>query len=726
MSPDDYQHAWKAHTSRTHVTVDADALLKDVQRSQESFRTTIFWRDVREAGTSLLLIPVWVLMGVTLSQPWTWYLIMPSFVWVFGFILVDRKRQRKRASDSGESLLQCAQQSLKEVEHQIWLLRHVGWWYLAPFGIPLLIYFCHVSWITSPTWPIAAVFAAGFCTFVLVLYGFIYYVNQVAVRNTLEPQRQELLALITNLSGETTDTVNGDYPILMKAERASVSRWRVIVGTVLFFVFLSIGVGGIAFFSGIEDGYPKKSPFEAVRWEGFDPEVQVDGEWFMLVSLDGIPASEIVDFSRRTFGSRWDKRFEEDLVELLTRMGHPAEDTVTLVVQSLTTSETQTLEAVRMTRANREAIRNAAQARERFEEMTSGISFGQDAAANTQSLAQALEEIRTNHDVPAMAAFAMRDGEIVARAAVGTRSTKDATPVGDDAQWHLGSNTKAMTATVAGMLVEEGLLEWDSTVGEVLGEEIPDMDPGNREITLAMLFRHTSGLPANISWYAAPEDRVACAAQILEAPPVGERGVYDYSNAGYVVAGAMMEAVTGKRWEDLMREKLFDPLGMSASSFGAPSRPGAPWGHRSGAFRRTPMDPSTRGSDNALVLGPAGTVHATLDDYARFVAAHMAGAQGEDGIVTAETFRMLHTPAEGGNYAMGWSISEGRWADGRFLSHSGSNTMWYATAWLVPEKDMAFFAATNVGGDTGSKAVDDAMKLLLRRHLDLSFSGQVD
>ena len=75
------------------------------------------------------------------------------------------------------------------------------------------------------------------------------------------------------------------------------------------------------------------------------------------------PAAEIIAFSQRVNGKQWQKRFEEDLVELVSRMGHPPQDTVKLVVQSLTSSETQTLDDVAMTVANRHAIKAAAEAR---------------------------------------------------------------------------------------------------------------------------------------------------------------------------------------------------------------------------------------------------------------------------------------------------------------------------------------------------------------------------
>ncbi len=118
--------------------------------------------------------------------------------------------------------------------------------------------------------------------------------------------------------------------------------------------------------------YPKKSPFAAVRWQpaqndNGQPEVQVGEEWFKLVSLNDLPVAQILAFSRETYANKWQKRFEEDLVELLSRMGHTPGDTVTLVVQSLTSTETQVLENIPMTEANRQTIWNAAQARASME-----------------------------------------------------------------------------------------------------------------------------------------------------------------------------------------------------------------------------------------------------------------------------------------------------------------------------------------------------------------------
>ena len=113
------------------------------------------------------------------------------------------------------------------------------------------------------------------------------------------------------------------------------------------------------------DGYPKLSPFSAVRWRDQFAEVQVDGKWYELVSLNDVGFEDIMSFSRTTFGSGSQKRFEEDLVELLTRMGHPPEQAVKLVLESLTEKTTTTMEKVAMTSANRRAIYAAGIARDK-------------------------------------------------------------------------------------------------------------------------------------------------------------------------------------------------------------------------------------------------------------------------------------------------------------------------------------------------------------------------
>src|SRR5580704_3374864 len=360
VEPDKYQQAWQAHTSQTRVTFDANLLLKAVrQRDQPGMLGTIFGLIVISLG----LVPIWILLGMVVALPWTFFLAQAAILFAAGFPAVVRAR-RKQTSDPGQPLLSSVQASLAGVEQDIRSLRY-GLWSWLPFAAVLLADFIHLAWLN----PRAANVAGTLFTFVLfVAVGyFLYYIGQFVIRWQYEPKRLELLRLLASLRDDATGEVRGDYPILMRAKRVEWSpRRRWFFAIVCYVAGLSLAAflfwlgGGFAF----SHRHPERAPFAAVRWQESQPEVNVGQQWYKLISLDGIPASEIVAFSRRTDGNKWRMRFEEDLVELLTRMGHPPGDTVTLVVQSPTSPETRTLAGVPMTEANRQAIKAAAQRRE--------------------------------------------------------------------------------------------------------------------------------------------------------------------------------------------------------------------------------------------------------------------------------------------------------------------------------------------------------------------------
>jgi CubicO group peptidase (beta-lactamase class C family) len=117
-----------------------------------------------------------------------------------------------------------------------------------------------------------------------------------------------------------------------------------------------------------------------------------------------------------------------------------------------------------------------------------------------------------------------------------------------------------------------------------------------------------------------------------------------------------------------------------------------------------------------VAIGPAGIVHASVLDWAKFAALHLAGARGKAKLLKRESFRRLQTPPGGADYAMGWIVTRREWG-GHVLTHAGSNTMWYAVVWMAPEKDFAVLVACNQGGDPAAKACDEAAWELIRDHL---------
>ena len=130
----------------------------------------------------------------------------------------------------------------------------------------------------------------------------------------------------------------------------------------------------------------------------------------------------------------------------------------------------------------------------------------------------------------------------------------------------------------------------------------------------------------------------------------------------------------------------------------------------------TPVEPAPR-ADNIAAIGPAGTAHMSVTDWAKFLALHLRGhpanPRRQARLLSEHAFAQLHTPAEGETYVAGWGARARDWAHGRrpgdrgvTLSHAGSNTMWFCVTWLAPEIDFAVLVACNAGGDPVARACD--------------------
>jgi CubicO group peptidase (beta-lactamase class C family) len=350
-----------------------------------------------------------------------------------------------------------------------------------------------------------------------------------------------------------------------------------------------------------------------------------------------------------------------------------------------------------------------------------------------EDLTGLLEPIRTSYGMPALAAAFVQGSDLRALGAVGTRRRGGMEPVTPDDLFHIGSCTKSMTATLLATFVEEGHLSWETTIAEVFPDLLPDIHPGFHGVTLRQLLSHRGGLPDDripdpAIWPQVralsgplPQQRLALMRLVLARPPAAEPGTeFHYSNFGYTIAGAFAERIAGEPWEDLMRKGLFEPLGMTVTGFGPPGTEGAevpdqPWGHTPAGCEPVPPGPL---ADNPPVIGPAGTVHSSLRDWARYALLHLLGARGEPGLLlTPETFRQLHRDHYRQGYALGWIVVQRPWAGGTALTHAGSNGLWFAVIWLAPQRNAGFLAATNCGSDRGFQACDTAIAAMIRQYL---------
>lgn len=348
-----------------------------------------------------------------------------------------------------------------------------------------------------------------------------------------------------------------------------------------------------------------------------------------------------------------------------------------------------------------------------------------------EDLAPVLEAVRAEYALPALAGAVLRGGRLAALGAAGVRKKGSREPATAGDLWHLGSCTKAMTATLAARLVEAGRIRWDARVGDALPALGERIHPEFRGATLEQLLAQRGGAPSDLlglpiwSWLwssrvPTAEARARFVADILGRRPAVPPGTrFLYSNAGYTIAAAMLEAATGEPWEALIHRELFEPLGMSSAGFGAPGSPGSldqPWGHEAKGRSIQPIEPGPA-ADNPSAIAPAGGVHASLADWARFVALHLAGARGEATLLSPESMRKLHTPPAG-DYALGWITAERDWAGGPVLTHRGSNTYWVAEVWILPRRGAAILVTTNQGGARAEEAVQRAVTALARHVLD--------
>ena len=322
-------------------------------------------------------------------------------------------------------------------------------------------------------------------------------------------------------------------------------------------------------------------------------------------------------------------------------------------------------------------------------------------------------ELRDSTGLTAVAVAATIDGELAGAAVSGERRRDSGISVTVDDRWHMGSITKSMTATLLAVLEEDGLLSADDALTVLLPDV--EMADGWSACTLDHLLTHTAGLAANFPdefqdvWPETAEELVAERRRFLvdvlaEEPesPCGES--FLYSNIGYTIAGHIAETIAGEPYEALIQNRVFAPLALMSAGFGPPigEYPNQePVGHvvllLGSTHIRIPIDPFATRADNSPLIAPAGTVHMTIGDLARYGATHLDGEYGTDPVLLSQpSWQQLHTPFLD-DYARGWLRHERDWAGGSLLWHNGSNTYWYALLMLLPARNMTLAFVTNDG-----------------------------
>ncbi len=332
-----------------------------------------------------------------------------------------------------------------------------------------------------------------------------------------------------------------------------------------------------------------------------------------------------------------------------------------------------------------------------------------------------LDQESHNWGVPAMAGAVIHTDNVTADA-VGVRVLGGDDQVTTEDRFHLGSLTKAMTASMIGTIVDDGLLGWDSTPGGVFPAHSASMNPQLRDVTLDQLLSHHAGIAAfHLDEFAGlptftgspSKQRQQFSLYLLRRPPAVPVGSFLYSNADYTIATTMAEAVTGRTWEQLMRSRLLKPLDIE-EHIGWPAAEDRrqPVGHWNLGAGLVPGDP-TYGAPT--IIGPASDLNMSVNEFARFAQMHLRGLRGLPTLLSATTMTKMHTPIppEGdlGPYALGWEVFD---FNGVTTSaHDGTVEQFYAIVAVQPSRDLAVVVFANAGGYEGGNAVGSSVGRLL-------------
>jgi len=343
--------------------------------------------------------------------------------------------------------------------------------------------------------------------------------------------------------------------------------------------------------------------------------------------------------------------------------------------------------------------------------LTNGQSPAAAARAALEGFDAVVAQGLADLEVPGVAVAILAGGEPVLMKGYGLRDVEGNLPITEKTIFAIGSSTKAFTAFVLGTLVDEGLLAWDEPLLEALPDfRLKDKDI-ERHLTARDLVTHRCGLPRHdLVWYNNTElsrrELVARMAYLDANKDLRE--TWQYNNLAFLTAGYLAEVLTGKSWEDCVRERIFSPLGWTASNFSvAESRLAEDFAlgyeERDGQVAHVPFRPITN-------MGPAGSINSNIEEMSRWVAVQLArGSFKGTSLIGAATLAELHTPQmviaspphpetpelPAVSYAMGWFVQPYR---GHYRLHHGGNIDGFsAFVSFLPQDDLGFVILANKG-----------------------------
>ncbi|WP_433509008.1 serine hydrolase domain-containing protein [Nonomuraea sp. CA-143628] len=308
-----------------------------------------------------------------------------------------------------------------------------------------------------------------------------------------------------------------------------------------------------------------------------------------------------------------------------------------------------------------------------------------------------LAELIAEHEVPGAALAYLHRGEVHEFAA-GTLNKDTGVEATPDSLFQIGSVTKVWTATLLMRQIERGRLTLDTPVAEVLPEfRVADPEV-SKTVTIRHLLSHTSGIDGDLFLDTGRGDDcvekyVAACADLAQIHPLG--ATQSYCNSGFTVAGRILEKLEGKRWDDVLREQIVEPLGLT-HTWTLPEdvlRFRAAMGHVDGGAT-APVWGLMRSA------GPAGLICARPADVVAFARAHLEGGLLDDPRAMWEPQVDIPNPyALGRQWGIGWILDE--WDGHQVISHGGNTIGQHAMLWAVPDTGTIVCVTAN-GGHSGA------------------------
>ncbi|MFS0773220.1 serine hydrolase [Sphingomonas sp. 1P08PE] len=345
-------------------------------------------------------------------------------------------------------------------------------------------------------------------------------------------------------------------------------------------------------------------------------------------------------------------------------------------------------------------------------------------AAPPAGLDARIEAIRTTSETPGLAVAIVEDGRIVLAKGYGIRKLGAPGKVDADTLFMIGSTGKAFTAAALATLVDAGRIGWDDKVIDHLpGFQMYDAWV-TREMTIRDLLVHRSGLGLGAGdLLMVPRGKLSRAEIVRRLryikPATSFRSAYAYDNILYIVAGAVIEAVSGQSWEDYMRDHVFRPAGLPdatadmAHQLSTPDR-AHPHGRVGGPVRGTGPQTLLDERDRLGQAGaPAGLIAASANDLARWLQIQLAEGSLPGGKgrlfspaaaremwapVTPMPITPAPAPVEGTTpafqaYALGWDVRDYHGA--KIVWHAGGLFGFTTVVVMIPEKKVGFAIALN-------------------------------